>query len=440
MGVQLLTMLILHMLIVQYATIQALNNVNYLQNLIDSAPPFSELVIPPGIYHGPIHIHKPLTLKGTAGSVIDGRGLADVIVIETNNVVLEGFTVFNSFSDVAFEPAGIKIVDSSNIVLRGNKVKQVVHAVYVVNSSKVVIEDNELTSISEKAVNDRGHGVYLWYSREVVVVGNRISNVKDGIYSDHSLDIIIKLNEVSGSRYGIHLMYSRDHLLDGNNIHHNLVGMALMYSCILKISNNSIWLNRGLVVSEGVFVRESCETDIEGNRIYGNAVGINIVNSPYPPTRPLVIARNIIAFNNVGINFEIWSSSIFVENDMVENAQQLSSVATTLNNSWRGNFWSDRGIQLGDRYLVISPLEDLMDKKPILRTFNYGPGYIVLKNLRVLQGVQPNVKAVDTDPSNSPNLLRFVVTERSHRWLLVAALLSFLPFLLIFQARRKWVS
>ncbi len=409
-----------------------------LQRIVDSAEPHSVVRVGPGLYFGPLRIWKPLVLLAEEGAVIDGRGIGDVVVIESDDVRFEGFKVVNSYPDVAFEPAGIKVVNSRNVTVVRNRTERVVHSVYVVNSTDVRVLGNTLSSFSEKPVNDRGHGVYLWYSRRVEVEGNEMAYVKDGVYSDHSYDVRIVGNRVSHSRYGVHLMYSRDHVIERNELLRNLVGMAPMYSCGIRISGNRVTENRGLAVSEGIFLRESCDVVIEGNWVVGNGVGLSIVNSPYPREGSVVVRKNVVAFNNVGIRIEVWASAVFEENDFVENAQQVSTPAVLISALWRGNFWSDRGLQVGERYLVVSSLEDLMDRWPELWAFAYGPGYTALKLARVLTDLKPTVKAIEESPSQSPNVLgKSRWQTGSLLWLLTASALTFSPLAAVLAARRR---
>jgi nitrous oxidase accessory protein len=222
-----LTLLILIVLLPAYPLTQQVNN---LQAVVDAAEPGSVIVLQPGIYRGPVRIWKPLTIIGISGAVVDGGGVGDVVLVESDNVVLKGLKVVNSYTDVAFEPAGIKVSGSKNVTISGNIIDRVIHGIYIVNSTNVSIGGNIITSFAERDISDRGHGVYLWYTRNTYVFNNTINHVKDGVYSDHSYNIVVRNNVVTGSRYGTHLMYTTDHVIVGNEYRNNLVGMALMYS------------------------------------------------------------------------------------------------------------------------------------------------------------------------------------------------------------------
>ena len=409
-----------------------------LQAIIDKAGPGDMVVLTPRVYHGPVIIDKPLALIGLPGVVVDGGGANNVILVKSDNVVIKGVKVVNSYSDVAFEPAGIKVSGSRNVTISGNIIDRVIHGIYVVNSTEVVVENNVITSFAERDVNDRGHGVYLWYTKNTYVINNSISHVKDGVYSDHSTNISVKNNVVTNSRYGTHLMYTTEHVILGNEYRNNLVGMALMYSCTIRVEGNVVRENRGTAVSEGVFLREVCDVDLVKNIIVGNAVGLNIVATPYPQSGRLVIKNNIIAFNNIGLMADIWASGVIKENDLLENAQQFyPSPGTSVSLVWEGNFWSNRKYQTGQKYLLIDPVEDLVDRYPLLRAFTYGPSYTALTMMKAVIELNPRVKAIDDSPSQEPSARIETAAKNSGLWPLAGGLLTFLPMTVFILAWRN---
>jgi nitrous oxidase accessory protein len=430
-----LTLLILIVLLPAYPLTQQVNN---LQAVVDAAEPGSVIVLQPGIYRGPVRIWKPLTIIGISGAVVDGGGVGDVVLVESDNVVLKGLKVVNSYTDVAFEPAGIKVSGSKNVTISGNIIDRVIHGIYIVNSTNVSIGGNIITSFAERDISDRGHGVYLWYTRNTYVFNNTINHVKDGVYSDHSYNIVLRNNVVTGSRYGTHLMYTTDHVIVGNEYRNNLVGMALMYSCMIHVEGNVVRENRGTSVSEGVFLRESCNVYLIKNIIVGNAVGINIVATPYPQDGRLAVRENIVAFNNIGLMADIWASGVIEENDLLENAQQFyPTPGTSVSIVWRGNFWSNRKYQTGEKFLLIDPVEDLVDRYPLLRAFIYSPGYTALTMMKTVIELSPRVKAIDEAPSQAPHKQVGVSAGNLGLWPVAGAVLTFLPLTFFIMAWRN---
>lgn len=408
-----------------------------LKEIIKKANPYDVIDLGPGTYYGPVVIDKPLTIKGHRFATIDGRGIGDVITISSEDVTIDGLRIMNSYPDVALEPAGIKILNASNVLITNSVILNVVHAIYVIHSENVSIVSNSIVSIPEKTPNDRGHGVYLWYSRGVKIVSNGISRVKDGVYSDHSYGVEVIGNSISHSRYGIHLMYSYDHEIRSNLIRKNIVGMALMYSCNLMVSENEVAENRGIAVGDGVFIRESCEVELRRNLIYGNPVGIDVVNSPYPRHASLVVEGNVIAFNYVGILIDVWAGGSIVRNDMLENARQIriftdSRPLVVLS----GNFYSDRPMQLGKRYVVEALDDELFRRWPELQLLSYSLAMNSLKEyLSTLQGgSQP--KAIDDSPLEYPNIGIATKVGGSIAMLALSALLTSIPIAIIVLVSR----
>jgi nitrous oxidase accessory protein len=434
-GLVLTIVILFQLLTIDYVAASPQND---LQRLIDGAEPGSVIVLQPRKYVGPVCLWKSIAIIGTLGAVIDGRGVSDVLVIESDNVVVQNLKIVNSYQDVAFEPAGIKVSGSRNVTIADNIIEGVIHGVYVVNSSNVMVARNRIRSLVDRDLSDRGHGVYLWYTRGAEISDNVIEYTKDGIYTDHSYSVLIANNSVTYSRYGTRLMYSGNHTIVSNNYRKNLVGMAIMYSCGINVSVNVLEENRGTSVSEGIFLRESCDVTLSRNLIVGNAVGINIVATPYPRERLLEIKNNVVAFNNIGLMVTMWASGIVAQNDLIENAQQFYPMAdSAVSLVWRGNFWSNRRFQLGHVYMLADPMESLVDAHPLIRAFMHGPGYTALSMMRAVVEINPKIKAIDEKPARSPSLAIQHDNQTTLTWPFAAGLLTFIPMTVIIVAWRN---
>jgi hypothetical protein len=151
-----------------------------------------------------------------------------------------------------------------------------------------------------------------------------------------------------------------------------------------------------------------------------------------------VIRRNVIAFNNIGLMADIWASGVVEENDLLENGQQFHSTpGTSVSLLWMGNFWSNRRYQTPGRYLLVDPVEDLIDRHPLLRAFMHGPGYMALSVMKAVVELNPRVKAVDEAPAQSPHNLISPAARSSVMWAVTAGLLTFLPLTFFVVAWRN---
>ncbi len=404
-----------------------------LQELIEKAEPYSTLIIPRGVYYGPLIITKPLKIIGEGWPTIDGRKKGDVIIVEANDVTITGLRIINSDEWYGSDAAGIKI-KANNTLIFNNIIENVLFGIYLQNSWNSIIRNNIISSFKEKSLNDRGYGVYLWYSFNNTVESNRISYSKDGIYNEHAYNNTLKNNYITNSRYGIHLMYSDDYIIKDNIVTRNLVGMALMYSINLHVINNTVANNKGLVVSEGIFIREAGNVTLRKNIIYGHFLGLDITYSPYPPeTTYLRVENNLIAFNYVGVRIDSESRGKFRGNDFVENMEQiLLEGYYTPNIHWEGNFWSDYKGAGDSPHVVQSIAEDLIDQNPNLRLFMYSPAYLTLELMKKTLPINPRIKAIDIYPSTKPhNNLPENISKLTPEWLIAAIILTVLPIISI---------
>ena len=101
-----------------------------LQGRIDATARGGTLVVPPGIYAGPILIRGPLSVIAEPGAVIDGGGTGSVVTIAGDDVVFRGFTVRNSGREVTQEAAGITVTGNRHRI-EANHVHDVYFGVHI---------------------------------------------------------------------------------------------------------------------------------------------------------------------------------------------------------------------------------------------------------------------------------------------------------------------
>ncbi len=402
---------------------------NDLQSLIDAAEPGEVIIIPKGIYQGPAVVDKPLHIIGIDYPVVDGRGLGDVLIINSSNVIVEGLKLINSDDWYGSEAAAVKIHEAANVVIKNNVMENALYGVILLNVNNALVENNTIICLWNKPINERGHGIYLWYSFNVTMHNNKIETCKDGVYSDHSYNSRVMGNRIENSRYGIHLMYSNNFTISGNVVKDNLVGMALMYSLNLRVVDNLVGENRGVVVSEGIFLREAGDVYILNNTIYGHLIGVDVTYTPYPAmTTQLYVEDNLIAFNYIGVSIDSNSRGYFINNSLVENLQQVELIGPSMPRAiWRGNYWSGYVAIGREMYKVSDPLEDLLSRYDMLRAFIYSPAYLTLDTMKRVLPTEVRVKAVDENPSGKPLHSIGNRARMEPSWLLTAITLTLLP-------------
>jgi nitrous oxidase accessory protein len=218
-------------------------------------------------------------------------------------------------------------------------------------------------------------------------------------------------------RYGIHYMYSHQSVARRNSFRDSSVGIYNMYGNGAELVENEVVANRG-PSGYGIALKEANQVRLDGNRVLGNRVGLQLDNSPLaPPSRPedaTVFERNRFARNDLGVAF-VGSGygSVFLKNDFVDNWQQVSTSGLQSGMTvWTNNYWSDyRGVDPRRSgiglipYSADSVADAITDRFESFRLFSFGPAMLALEFAqKLIPWVESAPKAVDHAPAMEPRL------------------------------------
>jgi nitrous oxidase accessory protein len=365
-----------------------------LQATIASARPGDVIELSEGTWQGPIRIEVPLILRGRGrGSVIDGAGKGRVVVVASAGVRVEGLQVRNSGSDVGASDACIYVEpQATGAVVRDNELRECAFGIWVHETDGAQIVGNDVESRQELRVTDRGNGLHLFNASNLVVRGNRVRNARDGIYVSATEDSLIEHNVAEQLRFGIHYMYSYSNTIRGNVTNDNVIGIALMESRNLLVEDNRAARN----TRNGLLFRDVQDSRILRNRLEKNGNGMFFFSSTEN-----VILDNQILGNEMGLKVWAGSRRNRVEGNVLRGNREQVFYVGAEDQLWgetgRGNHWGDYlgwdqdGDGIGDRphrvdsftagllyrypsaaLLLRSPaleaLAHLSDRLPMLRT------------------------------------------------------------------------
>ncbi len=400
-----------------------------LKTALANAQPGATIVVPAGVYGGPLQIDKPVILEGQTGAIIQGAGHGDVITISAANVTIRGFVIRNSGDSLDQENAGITVL-ASHAIIENNRVEDALFGIYLKNAPKSVIRNNVVRS---KALPEarRGDGIRVWYSEGTLLEGNDVQGTRDVIvwFSSNS---VVRNNTVEQSRYGIHTMSSNNLLLEHNILRHNSVGVYTMYGNGVTLRNNLIYDNRG-ASGYGVGMKDVEKAVLTGNRLVSNRVGIYLDNSPRASGVTVQVDHNLFAYNEIGVTLQpLVTRHRFTQNIFQENGEQVALAAQgeLKGNDWShdgaGNYWSDYagfdadGNQIGDLpYRAQSLFEDLLEQYPELRLFQLSPATDALDlAAKAFPIFQPHPKLADDAPLMVPPPLPVVPGLPTPPWLI----------------------
>lgn len=309
-----------------------------LARAIENAGPGDILRLGPGLFEGPVAIDKPLVIEGQKGSQIDGMGQGSVITIDAPDVTVSGLAVYGSGSSHETIDSGIKLTQKatrgrvSGNVLEGN-----LYGIDIHGARDALVADNVIVGRTDKRMNERGNGIYVWNAPGAIVENNDVRLGRDGIFVNSSRNNVFRGNSFRDLRFAVHYMYANDSEVSGNYSSGNHLGFALMFS-------------RGLTVSDNVSVGDR-DHGIMLNYANDAAITGNVVRSGGDKCLFMYNANNNILDGNrfedcdIGIHFTAGSDrNRITGNAFIGNRTQVKYVGSKYH-EWsdggRGNYWSD---------------------------------------------------------------------------------------------------
>ncbi len=303
---------------------------------ISKASAHDTILIKKGVYrNGSIEIAKPLTLRGTEGTVIDGSFKGHVIHIKSKHVTLDSLTIRNSGKSDIEDIAGIYVENTSHCRLMNNHILNTTYGIYLARAKNCELEGNIMKGNAKGEVLS-GNGIHLWYSHFIQIRKNHISNHRDGLYFEFSYSLSISDNQSSQNlRYGMHFMFCHDSDFIRNSFSANQTGVAIMYSERINVFRN--YFDKSFKsFSLGLLLKEINYSNFRYNIIQNKTEGM-ILDS---------VSYTIFQFNHLkknGIAIKIYGNcdqNIFSENNITDNFFDVSTNTKENRNKFTRNYWS----------------------------------------------------------------------------------------------------
>ncbi len=355
-----------------------------LQAAVAAAEPGDVVVVPPGAWMGPLHLDRPITLRGEGGHITGGGG-GTVIFVEAPGVVVESVHITGSGEDLSGPDSCLYVApEGVDVVIRANEFTDCAFGVWLHEVHGGAVLDNYVEGKPKAHPTNRGNGIHLFDGKDLTIAGNYVAYARDGIYISATEESLIEANVTEHQRYGVHYMYSNDNTLRANISRHNRNGYALMESKRLHVVGNVAEDNE----SHGLLFRDAERCVIVGNILERNGEGLFFFSSVEN-----TIVGNRVAHNEVGA--KIWAGSKRNEvsgNAFIGNRKQVLYISTE-DQSWGrtkvGNYWSDYfgwdqdGDGVGDRpYRLDSFTANLTFRFPAATLLMRSPSLEMLGHLQ----------------------------------------------------------
>jgi nitrous oxidase accessory protein len=326
------------------------------------------------IYSGDFSIRRPVTVRGTGKSVLDGSGSGTVLSIEADYVNVENLTLRHSGRSNTKEDAAIKAT-GRRIRISNVRTEDTLFGIQLVMCKSCLIEGVHIAGTSGDEL--RGDGIKLWEAHESVVRDSLVENVRDVViwYSRH---VALERLVVKNSRYGAHFMYAHDSSSSNCRFLENEVGIFVMYSSRVRAERNVLAGAKG-AAGMGFGFKESESVDLGDNWVVANTTGIYLDHTPRSPDQEVHFHDNVLALNDVALRTHGGNRGIrFEGNDLQGNGEvgEVDGGGDMLSMNFAGNYWSDyAGYDLdrdgrGDVPYEVKRLSgEITDAHPSLRFF-----------------------------------------------------------------------
>ncbi|AFH48564.1 Nitrous oxide reductase accessory protein NosD [Ignavibacterium album JCM 16511] len=307
-----------------------------IEKILETATAGSTIILKPGIYRvNNLKIDKSLSLIGENYPTIQGNKKDEVITISADDVSVKGLKITDAGISYRQENAAIKLVESSDCVIKNNILENNFFGIYLAKSYNCVIKNNHIQA-SNKTETSSGNGIHLWYSKGITIEGNTIIGHRDGIYFEFVMHSLVRNNQSKNNlRYGLHFMFSDSCSYINNTFESNGAGVAVMYTKNVTMKQNKFINNWG-AASFGVLLKDLTDCLIEKNHFEKNTNGLYLEGC----SRITVRMNNFIS-NGWGIKLMANSmNNYFYENNFVTNSFDILTNSRNNFNDFSGNYWS----------------------------------------------------------------------------------------------------
>lgn len=308
-----------------------------IQEAVDIAIEGDTVLVKKGLYkEANITIRKGITLIGENMPVIDGQKKGEIIIIDADNVTLDGFKIINVGLSYTTDYAAVRVVKRQGFKIQNLELEKLFFGIYLQKANNGKVLNNKVQGEAVTEFNS-GNAVHLWYCKNVEVRGNDVRNVRDGIYLEFSDNITITNNFSKGNvRYGLHFMFSNNNKVFNNVFESNGAGIALMFSKFMDVENNTIKNNWG-TAAYGLLLKEVNDAKLKNNKFIENTVGITVEGS-----NRLEYLSNDFTSNGYAIKVKgACYANTFISNNFLYNSFDISYNGGINDNKFDKNYWSN---------------------------------------------------------------------------------------------------
>ncbi len=351
-----------------------------------------------------ITISKRLTLLGEGFPVLDGQFKSEIITVKSNEVHIEGIQFENVPQTSMIDYAGVKVIESEDVIVRNNRFRNCYFGIYLSATSHSVVTGNDIAG-TPREEQTTGNGIHAWKCDSILIDNNRVTGHRDGIYFEFVTNSAVKNNYSSRNiRYGLHFMFSHNDWYEYNTFDNNGAGVAVMYTRKVTMKHNRFINNWG-ASAYGLLLKDISESHMEHNLFRSNTVGIYMDGC----SRSL-LGKNEFSGNGIALRLQAnCDANILRDNNFIRNTFNMGTSGNTTYNTISGNYWDNyEGYDLdrngiGDvPFRPVSLFSVLIERVPqammIFRSFT---STLLERVEKIIPGITPD-RLMDETPRMKP--------------------------------------
>jgi nitrous oxidase accessory protein len=293
------------------------------------------IIVHKGIYkEGNISIDKKIVLKGIDYPVLDGQKKYEVLSIEADSVVVDGFKIIKSAYATLTDPCGIKVYNRKFVTIQNNLLDDNFFGIYLQNCQNTIVKNNKLKAYG-KEEQKLGNGIHCWKCNDIQIIGNKIDGHRDGIYFEFVHDAVIWRNiSTNNIRYGLHFMFSHSDAYYSNVFRNNGAGVAVMYTKNVKMENNTFEENWG-TGAYGLLLKDISDGYIYNNKFFKNTFAIYVEGSSRNK-----LEKNQFISNGWAMQIQANSDdNVLTNNNFIGNTFDMGTNGSLVLNTFANNYW-----------------------------------------------------------------------------------------------------
>lgn len=232
-----------------------------------------------------VRVDRMIGASLITGNKINNSGVDGITVSLSNDATVENNFIgygddglFNTKDDTSTGEHGIRVTDSSNVDIIGNKIAHTgLSGIYAINSQDIEVG----TGFTKNSINFTGsHGIQVINSNGAKIIANQVGVMKgganningDGIYVENSHDALILVNRIAKTTSTVADVGSGIHVKNSDNV--NLVkntAYELAWDGIKITGGDTISLRNNVITNAertGIFAKDGSNFTATNNSVY----------------------------------------------------------------------------------------------------------------------------------------------------------------------------